>query len=247
VATKTQKVKVGIFLTIGLVLFIAIFIVVQERKREPTEAFFIKFRESVSGLGKDSKVLYKGVAVGKVEDIRVTEKNDIIVKIGIEKNRVKLKEGTSATLDIGSLMGGMIIELSGGDPGAPALAPGSYIPSKPSILEDIAKELPKILDEIKNILSKINISIGEVKEAGLNRLVRDVNELVRSADRSLVEITDFLHDKRGDLSDTEYEFSRTAAELRKAIIEAQRTFSRFNAEPSSIIWGRSKPDNPYVK
>ena len=246
-ATKAQKVKVGVFLAIGLALFIAIFIIVQERKREPTDTFFIKFQESVSGLGKDSKVLYKGVAVGRVVDVRVTEKNDIIVKIGIEKNRVKLKNGTSATLDIANLMGGMIIELSGGDPAAPALAPGSYIPSKPSILENIAKEIPKILEEIKDILSKINLSVGDVKEAGLSRLVRDVDEVVKSADRALVEMTDFLHDKKGDLFETEYELTRTVEELRKAIIQAERAFSRLSEDPSSVFWGRPKPEHPYVK
>ncbi|MCC6450290.1 MAG: hypothetical protein IT574_07005 [Candidatus Aureabacteria bacterium] len=52
-ATKNQKVKVGVFMVLGLALIVAIFLMVTIKNREPMDTYYILFTESVSGLGKD--------------------------------------------------------------------------------------------------------------------------------------------------------------------------------------------------
>jgi phospholipid/cholesterol/gamma-HCH transport system substrate-binding protein len=238
---------VGIFLTCGVCLLIAVFAVISIKRRQPTETFHIKFEQSVSGLTNDSNVLYLGVPVGKVQDIRVTKHNDIIVTIDVEKNRITLRKGTIATLAIGNLMGGMQIELSGGDPKAPPLQRGSLIPSKPSMMENIAQDLPQILNDIRKILAKLDKAIGEVKGDRLGELVRNADEMVKTADTTLKGVNLFLKSTRGAIIDTEYEVSQTMRILREAIVQVERTFTSLNDNPSSVLWGRPKPKNPYVK
>ncbi len=221
-ATKAQKTQVGIFLIVGLLLVIAVFAIISIKRREPTTVFYVKFHESVSGLGKDSDVLYKGVPVGKVQNVRVTEDNDIIVKIAVARDRVKLREGTFAQLGMGNLMGGMQIELSGGEPHAPLIKPYSYIPSKLSVLKNITKDLPKILEDIRSILSKLDRTMGVVKGGRLGALVRNTDTAVQ-------------------------ELTQTMRILQEAILEAEQTFVRLNENPSSVIWGRPKPKYPYVR
>jgi phospholipid/cholesterol/gamma-HCH transport system substrate-binding protein len=246
-ATRAQTIKVGIFCIAGLALIVALVAIITIRKREPTETFFIKFTESVSGLGKDCTVLYQGVPVGKVEDIRVTENNEVLVSVGIATQRVTLHGGTTAVLAMGNLMGYMQIELAGGDPNAPELKAGSYIPSKQSVMENVAKNLPEILENIAGILAKIDRSIGDVKGDRLGSLVRNADETIQTANTTFAEMTAFLTTSRNTMLNMEYEVIQTMRDLREAIVQADRILARLNENPSSIIWGLPKPRRAYAR
>jgi len=246
-ATKAQQVKVGIFLTLGLALLIGIAILIRINKRRPSDTYFIKFRESVGGLSKDSPVLYRGVPVGKVEDISVSDNNEIIVQIGIDRERVTLRKGIIATLDLGNLMGGMVIDLSGGEATAASLAPGSYIPSKSSILENITQELPRILSDIRSILDKLNRSIGDVSQARLGNLSRKAEQVLKTAHQTLRQADTLMESTRNTISNSEIELAHTLRDLRMALQEAQQTLHRVDSDPSSLIWGSHPPPHPYVK
>jgi len=247
VATRAQKIKVGVFLITGLALIVALFATVSIKNRQPMEMYFVKFTESVSGLGKDCEVLYRGVPVGKVEDIRVTEENETLVTVGIATNKVTLRQGTVATLAMGNLMGGMQIELAGGDPRQPVLPPESYIPSKPSILENMAQDIPQILENISRILAKIDQSIGDVKPDRLGTLVRNADTTIQTANKTFSEVTTFLQTTRGTMLNTEYEVTQTMRALREAIVQANRVFTRLNENPSAVFWGRSIPQHPHAR
>ncbi len=246
-ATRSQKMKVGVFLVIGVFLIAGIFVGISLRNRKPTNFYFIKFEESVSGLGRDAKVVYRGVPVGKVIDVRVTDRNEVIAKLGVEGDLVTLREGTEAKLDWANLMGTPQIELTGGKLNAPILKPGSFIPSKSSVLGDLEKDLPAILDEIKSILAKINRSIGDVDEDRFGKLVRDADTVVVTANEALRELTSFLQTMRGAVFNTQYETTQTMRALREAVIPAERSLQQLGQDPSSIIWGKSNPENPYVR
>jgi phospholipid/cholesterol/gamma-HCH transport system substrate-binding protein len=242
-----QKIQVGVFLIAGLALIVALFLIVTLRNRQPMETYYIKFTESVSGLAKDCDVLYRGVPVGKVEDIRVTKENETLVTVGIVKSKVTLHKGTTAMLAMSNLMGGMQIELSGGEPQDPVLQPHSYIISRPSIMANVAQDLPKILEDISTILAKIDQSIGDVKADRLGALVRNADTTMQTADKTFAEVTTFLQTTRGTMLNTEYEITQTMRALREAIVQANRVFTRLNEDPSSIFWGRPAPKHPHVR
>ena len=246
-ATRAQQVKVGIFLTLGLALLIGIAILIQINKRRPSDTYFIKFQESVGGLSKDAPVLYRGVPVGKVENISVSDNNEIIVRIGIDRERVTLRKGIIATLDLGNLMGGMVIDLSGGEADAACLAPGSYIPSKSSILENIAQELPRILGDIRSILDKLNRSIGDVTRDRLGNLSRKAEQVLKTAHQTLRQADTLMESTRNTISNSETELALTLRDLRMALREAQQTLRRVDSDPSSFIWGSHSPPHPHVK
>jgi phospholipid/cholesterol/gamma-HCH transport system substrate-binding protein len=246
-ATKSQKVKVGVFLVVGLALIVVVFAMVTIKNREHMDTYYITFSETVSGLGKDCAVLYRGVPVGSVREVRVSDKNEVIVNVGIATRRVTLRQGTVATLAMSNLMGGMQIDLSGGDPGAEVLPPESAIPSKASIMENMTQQLPKILENIQNILVKLDRSIGEVNTDRIGSLLRNSDETIKTANVTFEEVTMFLKTSRGMMLNTEYEITQTMRSLREAIVQANRVFARFNEDPSSVFWGRRAPEKPHVR
>ena len=246
-ATKTQQVKVGIFFTFGLALLIGIFILIRAGQQKPTYSYFIKFGESVSGLRKDSPVLYRGVPVGKVEELYVNDTNEIITRIGIEKKKVTLRKGTVAMLDLGNLMGGMLIDLSGGEAHAPRLPAGSYIPTKPSVLQNITTELPQILRDIRSILDKFNRSMGDLSEGRIGDLTKKADRIMSVAAQTLEEADSLIETSRGVIVNSESEVAQTLQEIRETLRDAQQTLRSLDSDPSAVIWGSHPPKNPYVK
>ncbi len=232
---------------VGVALVVAVFVVIALKNRIPTDSYFIIFQESVSGLKNDSPVLYKGVQVGKVQDIRVKDDNEIVVQIGIERGKVTLREGTLAKLDLGNLMGGMVVELSGGDVHSPGLVPGAYIASQTSVLENLAKDLPQILEEIKKILGNMNRALGEENADRIGSLLSNADRTFVSLSETLDVLTKLLHTTRSDLADNGYELRKTMLSFQRAMTEAAQTMHFLKNDPSSVFWGSSKPEHPYVK
>ena len=246
-ATKAQKTKVGLFLLVGIAVIISVFVIIIRKDSKPTNTYFVKFGESVGGLKADSSVLYKGVQVGKVKNISVKDVSEIIVQVAIERDLVELREGTIAKIAMGSLMGGKVVELSGGETGAPVLKPGSYISSEPSIMGNLAKDIPQILDEIKQILGNLNQVIGKDNSNRVESILKNADRSIISLTTTMAELEKLIQLVRSDLSDHGYELRDTMLSLQKAMNEAAQTFHFFRNDPSAVTWGRSKPDNPYVR
>jgi phospholipid/cholesterol/gamma-HCH transport system substrate-binding protein len=246
-STKSQKIKVGVFLTAGSALIIAVFTMVSIKNREHMDAYSITFSESVSGLAKDCAVLYRGVPVGSVREVRVSGDNQVIVEVGIATHRVTLRRGTVATLSMSNLMGGMQVELSGGDQNAPLLEPGAVIPSKASILENMSQDLPKILENIQNILVKIDRSLGDVSGDRIGSLIRNSDDAIVTANLTFAEVTAFLKTSRRTMLNTEYEITKTMRNMSEAIVQINRLITRLNEDPSSVFWGRKAPEEPHVR
>jgi len=247
VATKAQKTRVGIFLLVGLAVIISVFVIIIRKDSKPTDTYFVKFDESVAGLKEDSSVLYKGVQVGTVKKISVKDVTEIVVRVAIERDLVTLRKGTVAKLGLGNLMGGKVIELTGGKSGAPVLKPGSYILSEPSIMGNLVKDVPQILDDIKQILGNMKQVMGEDNSARVGSILENADQSVTLLNTTLEEVGHLTQVIRKDLSDHGYELRDTMLSLQKAMIEAAATFSFFRDDPSAITWGRSKPENPYVR
>ncbi|HDL64823.1 MAG TPA: MCE family protein [Proteobacteria bacterium] len=246
-ATRAQKTKVGIFLLVGFAVIISVFVIIIRKDSKPTDTYFVKFEESVGGLKTDSSVLYKGVQVGKVKNICVKDVNEIIVRVAIERDLVTLREGTIAKIAMGSLMGGKVVELAGGKSGAPVLKPGSYISSVPSVMGNLAKDIPQILDEIKQILGNLNQVMGKDNSNRVESILKNADQSIISLNTTMAELEKLIQLVRSDLSDHGYELRNAMLSLQKAMNEAAQTFQFFRDDPSSITWGRSKSDNPYVK
>ena len=81
-ATKSQKVKLGIFLIATVALFIVSLVLITGMEMwEDQDRYYIEFTESVSGLEVGAPVKLRGVGVGSVTQIRLDRENVEIVKV----------------------------------------------------------------------------------------------------------------------------------------------------------------------
>lgn len=185
-ATPRQKVQVGIFLTVCSVLLVGILVAVSGWQGEETVPYFVVFDESVSGLFPGSDVRYRGVPVGRVTEIKVMANNRIQVKIAVRPSIIRVRQGMSATLGTTGVTGQLYIDLSGGEPDAPARQPNESIPSTPSLFANLSAELPTLLASINGVLVRLDNALGEGGQVAT--VMQDAAVLVTSLSGAVAEI-----------------------------------------------------------
>jgi len=159
VAEKTSKFVVGLFVTIGVLIGASAIVWLGASKYFQRGAAYVTyFDESVQGLSADSIVKYRGVEIGRIENIRVAPDNkliEIVMKINL---RGDLEHTTVTQLKDVGITGMKFIELDHRVPGEADLSPeivfaAEYpiIPSRPSEIRQVFSKVDKIIEKIEAI------------------------------------------------------------------------------------------------
>jgi len=124
---------VGIFVIIGFsIVVIAIFWLGMSSYLEKGKFFAAYFDESVQGLDKDSPVKYRGVSIGRVDNIKVAPDSTLIQVILKIETDLKLGKNIVAQLKSVGITGIMFVELDKSNRANRTCHPRSI--SQPSIL-----------------------------------------------------------------------------------------------------------------
>lgn len=163
----------------------------------------IIFDGSVSGLSASGPVQYNGLPVGKVTDLYLMERNPNKVIAIIEVDaRTPVKEDSVAQLELSGLTGVAFIQLTGGSPESAELhaKPGQEYPiirAAPSSLQDLLKSGPETLQNA-------------------NDLIKELNNLVASNQRSISEALANLNTMSKALADNSENITTALTQLSQA-------------------------------
>lgn len=170
--------KLGMFVTIGLVLFVMAVYFIGKQKNLFGSTFHITSQfKTVSGLEVGNNVRFSGINVGTVEQIQL--KNDSTVRvILVMKEDVRKFIKTDATASIGSdgLMGDKVLTISPGQKSTKIIEDNGTIASVDGIeMHDIMKSVKKSVDNIGVISDEIAIFSHSMNNGNgaLARLVKD--------------------------------------------------------------------------
>lgn len=168
--TRVNYTLVGAFVVIfgTLLLCIAVWLSFGF-KRESYTTYLAYFQGSVSGLNTNSTVRYNGVPVGYVSDIALVPKQPGTVKLHLKiKSNVFVTEDATAYLQTQGLTGIAYVELQGGSPNAPPLAPIKG--QKYGILQTMpAFNINSVSDSLRTLLSQKNIAHFSILLANLSK------------------------------------------------------------------------------
>ena len=146
--STTQKMRLGIFVIIGLMLFVlAIYFIGEKQKMFGETNKLSAIFNNVSGLQLGNNVRYSGINVGTVRVISMINDTTIRVDMIIDKSVFKhIKKNAVATISSDGLVGNMIINITPGENSFSAVQPG-----------DIIKSINRIrTDDILNTLNVTN-------------------------------------------------------------------------------------------
>ncbi|HEX6113360.1 MAG TPA: MlaD family protein [Geminicoccaceae bacterium] len=183
----------------------------------------IAFTGSVSGLQEGGQVLYRGIPVGRVGDIRIDPDNVETVLVTAEVDReTPIKADTVATLEFQGLTGIAYVQLRGGTQASARLDPDAETPpriaSRRSALEQVFESTPELLARTVAVVDRLGLLLTDENLEALAGTMRNVETVTATlADRSdevdavlagAAEIT-------GEIQGTAAEFRQLATDLRQ--------------------------------
>jgi phospholipid/cholesterol/gamma-HCH transport system substrate-binding protein len=168
-AGKTSKFMVGLFVTLGVIITVGAIIWVGATKYfEKGNIFITYFDESVQGLQRDSIVKYRGVDVGRVEQIRVAPDNNLIgvvMKINLKED---LPRTTVAQLKVAGITGLVFVELDRAKPEDREKSPQIGFPAEFPVIPSKHSDLSRIMSGLNTAVDKF----GEIDTRGISDQVK---------------------------------------------------------------------------
>lgn len=126
----------------------------------------IAFAGSVSGLREGSQVLYRGIPVGRVDDIRIDPDNveNVLVTIEVDAE-TPIMEDTVATLEMQGITGIAYVQLRGGTQDSARLDPNAKprprIQSRRSALERVFESTPELLGRALALAERLTLLLED--------------------------------------------------------------------------------------
>jgi phospholipid/cholesterol/gamma-HCH transport system substrate-binding protein len=208
--TRTERIRLGFFLVLGLLLAAAFFFFTIGRSLlEKNDQYIIEYTESISGLNIGNAVKMSGVSIGQVENLRFA-KDDvgrILVTISVRKG-IPIKADAEAVVEVFGITGMKFIDILKGSNSAPRLAPGSHIRAGISKFdqvtgraEDIAAKIEVALNNIINFTNADNMQTLARAINTTNELARNLNQLVNENRTNITAFTGGLAQQGGKLGD----------------------------------------------
>ncbi|MFW5968730.1 MAG: MlaD family protein [Persicimonas sp.] len=189
-ATRAQKVKLGVFLTAATVLLIGTIAVLSGiglfSDRVP---YFIEFRQSVAGLEVGAPVTLRGVNVGTVAGIRVQPENSEVVEVRIRVDRkTPIRSDTRAFINMQGVTGLKFIELDSGSRDAELLEPGSEITAGRSVMEQLTGQASDIGLKVEKLLNNALYLTRERNRRSVDEIIANTE----SSSQDLERVSDDL-------------------------------------------------------
>ncbi|WP_426484697.1 MlaD family protein [Flavobacterium sp. 2] len=170
--------KLGMFVSVGLLLFIMAIYFIGKQKNLFGQTFHISSKfKTVSGLEVGNNVRFSGINIGTVEEIRIINDSSVVVSMVI-KDEIRKFIKTDARASIGSdgLMGDKVLTISPGPKSTKIIEDNGAIASIDGIeMNDIMKSVKKSVDNVGVISEELAIFSHSMNNGNgaLARLVRD--------------------------------------------------------------------------
>jgi phospholipid/cholesterol/gamma-HCH transport system substrate-binding protein len=176
--SKNFKVRLGLFVTVGIALFVMAIFVIGKQKNlfDPVFTLYTRFN-NVSGLQVGNAVRFQGINVGTVDNIKIVNDSTVQVNMMIREEVQKfIKSDAEAGIGSEGLIGDRLVTISSGSASSKAVKDGQLIGSTEPVetdaimqsLEITAGNAAVMSEDIAEIVNKINNGDGT-----LGRLIND--------------------------------------------------------------------------
>ncbi|PTM03260.1 MAG: MCE family protein [Bacteroidetes bacterium] len=185
--TEAQKVRLGIFVIVGTLLFVTAVYFIGQRQNMFEKTFTLSaYFQNVNGLQKGNNVRYSGIDIGTVKDISMLNDSIIKVEMAIEEKIIThIKTDAIAAIGSDGLVGNMIINIvPGKKSSAPVIKNGDTIESYSKIgADDILSTLGSSTENIA-ILSSDLLKITNAMIEGKGTIGVLLNDTIMAKDLS---------------------------------------------------------------
>lgn len=162
-----RAVIVGIFIFLGLAIFIITVLTLGSQKKTFGNFVRVKsFFENVNGLQKGNNIWFSGVKVGTIQNVNLIGNNKVEVDMNIEeKSAIYIHKDARAKLSTDGLIGNKIIEIYGGTSQSPKIEDGDLLGNDALLSTDaMMNTLSKNNDNLLAITNSFKIISGRIAD-----------------------------------------------------------------------------------
>lgn len=258
--TRAKHITIGAFV-LSSVLAIAFFVFWLARFEGEVKyyPYFVRFSGSVSQLRVDSTVLFGGIPVGRVIDVRIDPENSELARVDFAiREGTPIRVDSKATLELQGIAGGVVVQISRGTSTAALLAPGSEITAGPSALEQIVRRVPDLLTKIDEITQRMSDLLSDQNRQAFSNSLANLERITQQLVGGATSAEGVMTDASGaiqELNNAAKEFSALAVELRGTVGDARgdvtkaaknfalmaESFNRTSRQLSAVIDDNREP------
>ncbi|RZJ77891.1 MAG: MCE family protein [Flavobacterium sp.] len=256
-----RKITVGIFIALGLLIFILGIFTLGSQKKTFVKSFTLSvIFDDIQGLKKGNNVWFSGVKIGTIKKIEFFGTSQVKIFMSIEEDvHQYIHKDAGASISADGLIGNKIVVITGGNPKLPFVEDGDQLKVDASIsTDDMMKTLQvnnKNLVEITSDFKLLARNLVEGKGAAgalltdqqiandFKAMVANLNKTAVSTSRTADEMSKFagtLNTKDGLmnklLTDTAVftKFQQSAQSLQKSAQSAQELAANLNSASAKL-------------
>jgi phospholipid/cholesterol/gamma-HCH transport system substrate-binding protein len=220
--TRAKHITIGAFV-LSSILAVAFFVFWLARFEGEVKyyPYFVRFSGSVSQLRVDSTVLFGGIPVGRVTDVRIDPENSELARVDFAiREGTPIRVDSRATLELQGITGGVVVQISRGTSTAALLAAGSEITAGPSALEQIVRRVPDLLTKIDDITQRMADLLSDKNRQAFSNSIANLERITQQLVGGTSSAEGVMTDASGaiqELNNAAKEFSALAVELRGTV------------------------------
>lgn len=214
--TSTQKLRLGLFVVIGTILFITAVYLIGQRQNMFQETFALNaYFQNVNGLQKGNNVRYSGIDVGTVKQIKMENDSSIRVVMVLEgKIMNHIRKNAIATIGSDGLVGSMVVNIVPGEGTEPLITDNDTIMSFSKLGADdilstlsvgsenaaiLTADLLKITDRIIDGRGTLGILLNDsIMAKDLKQSILNLKHASQGASGSIKELNELVKQLRTD-------------------------------------------------
>jgi phospholipid/cholesterol/gamma-HCH transport system substrate-binding protein len=187
-----NKTRLGIFVSISMVLFIAGIYFIGQKQQLFGSTFHISgIFKDISGLQVGNNVRFSGINVGVIDDIQQITDSTVKVEMLIDEHARKfMKKNAKAIIGSDGLMGNKLVVIIAGKTGQQQLSDNDVIETaQPISMDDILLKVKVTSDNTANITGDLAAIIGNIRQGKgtIGKLFMD-SLFAQNIDQTLVTI-----------------------------------------------------------
>ncbi|QJD96162.1 MCE family protein [Mucilaginibacter robiniae] len=215
--TSGQKIKIGLFVIIGLVvLFLGIFLIGSQKSMFNSTFGVYGIFKNVNGLMVGNNVRFAGINVGVVESINIVTDSSVRVDLTLNNNVKKfIKKDAKVSIGSDGLMGDKLVVISPGGAASHEVSSGDKLTAvNPLDIDRIINKLTRVADNAEELTSNltgivrdINHGKGSIGRLLHNdRMAKDLETTVSSAKTTIANANKTTTTLNQDLKAAQHNF-----------------------------------------